>query len=114
MKSSSNVLVKVQRKGQLTIPSRVRSAVGLADGGLVDIRTVGRKIVITPQLMIARKKAPAESGEYTPEQRHIIHARLSKALKGPFYGPFKNGAAVAKFLKTKQRAPSTRKLTDSR
>src|SRR6202035_1151687 len=47
-----STLVRVQHRGQMTIPSTVRSAVGLADGDMVEVRAVGRKIVITPQLMI--------------------------------------------------------------
>jgi AbrB family looped-hinge helix DNA binding protein len=98
-----STLVKVQPKGQMTIPRRVRSAVGLIDGDLVEVRAVGKKIVITPQLAIDRSKFPAADDEYTAEQRRSISARLDKAEKGPFYGPFKNGAEVAAFLKEKVR-----------
>jgi len=45
-----NTLVKVQHNGQMTVPRKVRSAVGLADGDLVEVKAVGKKIVITPQL----------------------------------------------------------------
>jgi len=40
-----------------------------------------------------------DAQEYTPAQRRLIRARLDKAEKGPYYGPFKNGAEVAAFLK---------------
>lgn len=33
----------------------------------------------------------------------MINARLDEAGKGPYYGPFKNGAEVAAFLKKKTR-----------
>jgi AbrB family looped-hinge helix DNA binding protein len=98
-----HALVRVQHKGQMTIPSRVRSAVGLSDGDLVEVKAVGKKIVITPQLVIDRSKFPTARDEYTPAQRRIISARLTEAEKGPFCGPFKNGAEVARFLKKKQR-----------
>lgn len=94
-----NTLVKMQHKGQMTIPSKIRSAVGLADGDLVEVRAVGRRIVITPQLVLDRSKFPAADEEYTPEQRRFINTRLAEAEKGPYYGPFQNGAAVAAFLK---------------
>jgi AbrB family looped-hinge helix DNA binding protein len=55
-------LVKVQHKGQMTIPKHVRSAVRLADGGLVDV--------------VDRSKFSNANDEYTPEQRRIIDARL--------------------------------------
>lgn len=108
-----NTLVKVQNKGQMTIPSRVRSAVGLSDGDVVEVKAVGRKIVITPQLVIDRSQFPT-ADEYTPKQRRAIDARLAKAEKGPFYGPFKDGAEVAAFLKKWQRSAKPAKLKKSR
>jgi AbrB family looped-hinge helix DNA binding protein len=100
----SNALVKVQPKGQMTIPRRVRSAVGLIDGDLVEVRAIGKRIIVTPQLVIDRSKFPTADDEYTPEQRRIVTARLNKAEKGPFFGPFKNGVEVAAFLKRKARS----------
>jgi AbrB family looped-hinge helix DNA binding protein len=38
-------IVKIQRKGQMTLPTRVRTAIGLADGDLVDVKVTGRRIV---------------------------------------------------------------------
>jgi AbrB family looped-hinge helix DNA binding protein len=109
-----STLVKVQHKGQMTIPSSVRSAVGLADGDMVEVRAVGKKIVITPHLSIDRSKFPTADHEYTPQQRRMINARLTEAEKGPYYGPFKDGAEVAAFLrKVHQRARQT-KLKKSR
>jgi AbrB family looped-hinge helix DNA binding protein len=96
-----STFVKVQPKGQMTIPRRVRSAVGLVDGDLVEVRAVGKRIVIIPQLVIDRSKFPTADEEYTPVQRRIVDARLDKAEKGPFYGPFKTGDEVAAFLKKK-------------
>jgi len=109
-----STLVKVQPKGQMTIPRRVRSAVGLIDGDLVEVRAVGKRIVIIPQLVIDRSKFPNADDDYTPEQRRVINARLDEAENGPFHGPFKNGAEVAAFLKKKvrssARASKSRKL----
>jgi AbrB family looped-hinge helix DNA binding protein len=85
-------LVRVQHKGQMTIPRRVRTAVGLADGDLVEVRAVGKKIIITPQLVIDRSKFPSADGDYTPAQRRAIDARLSKSdediKRGRVHGPF--------------------------
>jgi AbrB family looped-hinge helix DNA binding protein len=100
----TNTLVRVQNKGQMTIPRKVRSAVGLSDGDLVEVKAVGRRIVITPQLVIDRSQFPAAAGEYTPEPRRAIDARLAKAEEGPYYGPFKDGAEVAAFLRKWQRS----------
>ena len=72
-------LVRVQNKGQMTIPSRVRSAVGLSDGDIVEVKAVGRKIVITPQLVIDRSQFPT-ADEYTPEQRRAIEQLAAAPL----------------------------------
>ncbi len=66
-----NALVKVQRKGQVTIPTRLRILVGLADGDLVEASAEEGRIVLTPKVVIDR--------EYTPAQRRAIDARLAKA-----------------------------------
>jgi AbrB family looped-hinge helix DNA binding protein len=73
-------IVKVQHKGQMTIPNHVRSAVGLVDGSLVDVKAAGGKIIITLQLVIDRSKFPTADDEYSPAQRRIIDARLVEAV----------------------------------
>jgi len=87
-----STLVKVQSKGQMTIPRRVRSAVGLVDGDFVEVKAVGNKIVITPQLVIDRSKFPTADDEYTPAQRRLIDARLAQSDEdikhGRVFGPF--------------------------
>jgi len=107
-------IVKIQRKGQMTLPPGVRAAVGLADGDLVDVKVAGRKIVITPALVIDRTQFPTAEDEYTPEQRRILNASLAQAEKGPYYGPFKNGAEVAAFLKKWQRRSKSAKAKKTR
>lgn len=76
----------------MTIPRRVRSAVGLVDGDFVEVKAVGNKIVITPQLVIDRSKFPTADDEYTPAQRRIIDARLAQSDEdikhGRVFGPF--------------------------
>jgi hypothetical protein len=53
--------------------------------------------------VIERFKFPPADGEYTPEQRRRLDASLAESEKGPHYGPFKNGAEVAAFLKRGRR-----------
>ncbi len=60
-------LAKVQHKGQMTIPLRIRSAVGLADGGLVDVKADRGRIILTPRTAIDLSKFPNADDEYTPE-----------------------------------------------
>jgi hypothetical protein len=64
----------------------------LADGDFVEVKAVGNKIVITPQLVIDRSKFPTADDEYTPAQRRIIDARLAQSDEdikhGRVFGPF--------------------------
>ena len=106
-------IVKLQNKGQMTIPSRVRSAVGLSDGDLVEVKVVGRKIVVTPQLVIDRSKFPTDD-EYTPEQRSAIDARLDRAEKGPFHGPFNTADDMIAHMKAELKKATAKKLKRSR
>ncbi len=64
-------IVKVQRKGQVTIPTRLRAQLGLVDGDLVEARAHRGRIVLTPKIIVNR--------EYSPAQRRVIDARLAKA-----------------------------------
>ena len=79
-----STLVRVQRKGQVTIPTRLRAQVGLVDGDLVEARAHRGKIVLTPKSVVDR--------EYTPAQRRAIDARLAEGLAdieaGRTFGPF--------------------------
>lgn len=95
-------IVKLQNKGQMTIPIRVRSAVGLSDGDLVEVKVVGRKIVITPQLAIDRSKFPTAE-DYTAGQRRIVDAHLDKAERGPFRGPFRTTDEMIAHMKSELR-----------
>jgi AbrB family looped-hinge helix DNA binding protein len=90
----------------MTIPSTVRTAVGLAEGDLVDVRAIGNRIVITPQVVIDRSQFPTADGEYTPAQRRALDASLAESEKGPYSGPFKSGTEIAAFMK--KRSPGAK------
>src|SRR5258708_40222183 len=100
-------LVKIQRKGQLTLPTRLRSAVGVAEGDLVEASVQRGKIVLTPKMTIHRPKFPVADDEYTPAQRRIIDRELAKGLDdvkaGRVYGPFTAGQAT-RFIKSALKA----------
>ena len=109
-------LVKIQRKGQMTLPSRLRSAIGIAEGDLVEATVQRGKIVLTPKVVIDRSKFPTADDEYTPSQRRAIDARLNKAMaevkKGHVSPAFDTIAefaaslkADAKKLKAKTKRP---------
>src|ERR1022692_1804527 len=92
-------LVKIHRKGQMTLPSRLRSLAGITEGDLVEATFKQGKIVITPKLVIDRSQFPNADDEYTPAQRRIIDARLAKAEKGPSYGPFNTADEMIAHMK---------------
>src|ERR1017187_7313063 len=100
-------IVKIQRKGQVTIPTRLRAQVGLLDGDLVEAKAERGKIVLTPKLIVDR--------EYTPAQRRVIDTRLAVSLeqakKGETHGPFESHEEMITFLhgETKKARPKKRK-----
>ena len=87
-----NASAKIQHKGQVTIPTRLRNQAGLPKGDLVEFTFQRGKIVITPKLVINRSYFQNADDEYTPAQRRIIDARLAKSDEdikhGRVYGPF--------------------------
>lgn len=87
-----NATAKIQHKGQVTIPTRLRNQAGLSKGDLVEFTFQRGKIVITPKLVIDRSYFQNADDEYTPAQRRIIDARLAKSDEdikhGRVYGPF--------------------------
>ena len=88
----------------MTIPSSVRTAVGLVEGDLVEVRAVGKKVVITPQLAIDRSKFSTADDEYTPAQRRVaMIARLAEARKGPSLRSFKTADSAINSSTKKSR-----------
>ena len=79
--------VKVQHKGQMTISRSVRSAVGLADRDMVEVKANGNQIIITPQVVMDRSGFPNADDEYTPEQRRVVDRIALACIPSPF-GPF--------------------------
>jgi len=95
-------LVKIRRSGQVTLPSRLRSAAGVAEGDLIEASVKRGRIILTPKPLIDRSKFPTADDEYTPEQRRIIDARLAESTKdiraGRLYGPFETHEEMVRFL----------------
>jgi AbrB family looped-hinge helix DNA binding protein len=100
-------IIRVQRKGQVTIPTRIRIQVGLVDGDLVEARADRGKIVLTPKMVVDR--------EYTPEQRRLIDARLAESLeqakRGNTYGPFETHEEMITFLHSEAKKVRSKKTT---
>lgn len=95
-------LVKIHRKGQMTLPSQFRSALGVGEGDVVEASLRGGKIVLTPRLVVARPTLSKADDEYTPAQRRVIDARLAKADEdikhGRLHGPFETHEEMVNFL----------------
>jgi AbrB family looped-hinge helix DNA binding protein len=102
-----STIVKIQRKGQVTIPTRLRAQVGLVDGDLVEAKAERGKIVLTPKLIVDR--------EYTPAQRRVIDARLAVSLeqakKGETFGPFETHEEMTSFLHGEAKKARPKKAT---
>ena len=50
-----STIVKVQKKGQVVIPRRLREQVGVAEGDLLEVRVQGSQFLLTPKLVISRE-----------------------------------------------------------
>ena len=102
-----STIVKIQRKGQVTIPTRLRVQVGLVDGDLVEAKLERSKIVLTPKLVVDR--------EYTSAQRRVIDARLALSLeqvkRGQTYGPFETHEEMTTFLHGEAKKARSKKPT---
>ena len=72
-------LVKIQRKGQMTLPSSFRQAMGVGEGSVVELSLKNGKAVITPKVAIDPSQFPNADDEYTPAQRRVIDAGLAKS-----------------------------------
>ena len=103
-----STLVKVQHKGQVTIPTRLRTRAGLSEGDLVEASFRRGKIILTPKVVIDRSQFPTADDEYTPAQRRALDARLAESTEdiktGRTYGPFNTAEEAVKFLRKEIRA----------
>jgi AbrB family looped-hinge helix DNA binding protein len=103
-----NAIARIQDKGQITIPMRVRKQAGLSKGDVVEFSYRQGKILMTPKAVIDRSKFPV-ADEYTPEERREIDARLDAAERGESYGPFKSAREIAVFLEKWKREHKTKR-----
>jgi bifunctional DNA-binding transcriptional regulator/antitoxin component of YhaV-PrlF toxin-antitoxin module len=76
----------------LPLPPRVRRQAGIKAGDQLEVTAVHGVITI------AAKPLAANSDEYTPEQRRAILVQVREARKGPYHGPFRNGAELGAYL----------------
>ena len=110
--------VKVQHKGQVTIPTRLRTQVGISEGDVVKATFDRGKIIFTLKLVLGRPKSTATEDEYTPEQRRIIDREIARGLaefkKGRYYGPFETVEALEQSLRENSKKLKARRNRSSR
>lgn len=100
-------LVKVQPKGQVTIPLRLRNQAGIADGDIVEARFRRGRIELVPMVLVQKSAFPNADDEYTSAQRKAVNSRLAKSAdelrKGRGAGPFHTADEMIAHMKTQLR-----------
>ena len=99
--------VLVKNKPSLTIPQAIAKKAGFKSGDMIEFKVTRGTVTVRTTTF------PTADDEYTPEQRRALDASLAEAEKGPYYGPFKNGAEIAAFMKKRQRSQKSAKLRNS-
>ena len=63
-------LVKVKTKAQITLPLRVRQALGIEEGDYLRVTVDGNRIVLTPQMLVTKLQPVtlSEQGERMLEE----------------------------------------------
>lgn len=80
-------LTKVKEKYQVTLPASVRQKVGVGVGDLLEAQVRGKKITLTPKVVV---------------DRELIERRLAEGLedlkKGRVFGPFSTAKETIRSL----------------
>jgi AbrB family looped-hinge helix DNA binding protein len=107
-------IVKLQRKGQLTIPNHMRERIGLAEGDYIQVASRGSKIILEPAQVVTRTAAE----ELSPAQKRQLDARLAEGLAdvkaGRVHGPFataKEASAYIERIVGDRRARKTKRAS---
>lgn len=91
----------------MTLPSRLREAIGVGEGDRLEASVQRGKIVLSPTIVIDRSKFPNADDEYTPAQRRVIDARLAESRrelkKGKTHGPFNTADEMIAHMKEQLR-----------
>jgi AbrB family looped-hinge helix DNA binding protein len=80
----SDVLVKLQKKGQMVIPRSLREEVGVSEGTLMKVAVVeGGQFLVTPQLAINRSivTAPTKNRKALLKELAVAVAELRQDAK---------------------------------
>lgn len=98
----STTLVKVQHKGAVIIPTRLRTQAGIEEGDVMEASFQDGKIIFVPKVLIDRSSISSTDSDYTPAQRRVVDARLAEAEEdikhGRVHGPFTTHEAMMAHL----------------
>ena len=99
-------LTKIKQKFQVTIPTAVRAAAGVAVGDFVDARYQHGTIVLRPQVVQDRE-------EFLKQLKKDIEASKAAVKAGRYLGPFDNADDAARAFQQfkKQRRAHARRST---
>jgi AbrB family looped-hinge helix DNA binding protein len=78
-------IVRVQKKGQITLPVRLRTKAGIGEGDILEASLARGKITLTPKALVDQQIAES----------------MEDYRKGRFYGPFDTHKEFAASLKAK-------------
>jgi len=79
-------LVRITRNYQVSIPKRVREALGLAEGDLVEVEERDGEIVMVPKKLIDASQAWFWSPEWQRGEREVDEDIRAGRIVGPFKG----------------------------
>jgi AbrB family looped-hinge helix DNA binding protein len=86
--------ITVNDREELVIPRSVRRRAGIRPGDKLEFKVSRRKITIVATV----------DDEYTTAQRRVIDARLAKAKKQPYHGPFETAEQAIAFVRAEVKA----------
>ena len=108
-------IIRVQNKGQVTLPTAVRQQLGIATGDLLEVQRTSAGILLKPKALVDRTAAD----EYTPAQRQAIDRELAKGAAdvkaGRVYGPFSTAdETIASLQANLKKRAAVKKLKPAR
>ena len=90
--------VRVQKRGQITIPGWMREGLGVGAGDYLHVVRRGNRIILEP----APPETEYAADELTAEQRRALDARLEEGLAdvkaGRVHGPFDSAREASEYI----------------
>lgn len=101
-------IVKVHKKGQMTLPTGLRTLAGIVEGDFVEATFLQGKIVITRRVIVESSSFQNTNNEYTPAQRKIVDAQLAEGLSdvkaGRVHGPFTSAKDATAYIERRRHS----------